>query len=560
MKSSSFNPNQDNLNPSGQNVADRTTSTTLPVSPAVLNLGSQAYLIELFPMAAYAVRAPDGVIAWFNSRAAQLWGRAPVLGDTDERFCGALTLYHSDGSYMAHCDTPVALALQTGASVHEEEVVIERPDGSRVTVWVHIDPIRDKDGEIVGVVNFFHDITERKQAERAMGLLAAIVNSSDDAIISKNLDGAITSWNYGAERMFGYTAQEAVGRRIAMIIPPDRLDEEARILERLKAGERIEHYETVRVRKDGRNLDISLTISPLKDGAGSIIGASKVARNITDRKQAERDLRESQERLRNLADGLEFQVRARTNELEQRNEVVLQQSEQLRELSNRLLRTQDEERRRIARDLHDSAGQIITVLGMNLASITQRDGQNDEIRKALEESHELVHQLSKEIRTLSYLLHPPLLDETGLADAIRLYMKGLEERSGLKIELCIPKDFERLPDDMELAIFRIVQESLTNIHRHSGSKTATIHVSRDAENVFLEIQDEGTGIPDEKLTAIRTQRTGVGFTGMRERVRNLKGILNIHSSSNGTKISATFPVSTAISAPDTTGQCAKAAQ
>jgi len=561
MKSSSFNPNQDNLNPSGQNVADRTTSTTLPVSPAVLNLGSQAYLIELFPMAAYAVRAPDGVIAWFNSRAAQLWGRTPVIGDTDERFCGALTLYHSDGSYMAHCDTPVALALETGASVHEEEVVIERPDGSRVTVWVHIDPIRDKDGTIVGVVNFFHDITERKQAERAMGLLAAIVNSSDDAIISKNLDGAITSWNDGAERMFGYTAQEAVGRRIAMIIPPDRLDEEARILERLKAGERIEHYETVRVRKDGRNLDISLTISPLKDGAGSIIGASKVARNITDRKQAERDLRESQERLRNLADGLEFQVRARTNELEQRNEVVLQQSEQLRELSNRLLRTQDEERRRIARDLHDSAGQIISVLGMNLASITQSDGQNDEIRKALEESRELVHQLSKEIRTLSYLLHPPLLDETGLADAIRLYMKGLEERSGLKIQLCIPKDFERLPDDVELAIFRIVQECLTNIHRHSGSKTATIRVSHDAENVFLEIEDEGTGIPDEKLTAIRTQRTGVGFTGMRERVRNLKGILNIHSSSNGTKISATFPVSTtAISVPDITGQRAKAAQ
>src|SRR5712671_7485327 len=168
MKSSSFNPNQDNLNPSGQNVADRTTSTTLPVSPAVLNLGSQAYLIELFPMAAYAVRAPDGVIAWFNSRAAQLWGRAPVLGDTDERFCGALTLYHSDGSYMAHCDTPVALALQTGASVHEEEVVIERPDGSRVTVWVHIDPIRAQDGTIVGVVNFFQNITERKQAEGAL--------------------------------------------------------------------------------------------------------------------------------------------------------------------------------------------------------------------------------------------------------------------------------------------------------------------------------------------------------------------------------------------------------
>jgi signal transduction histidine kinase len=439
MKSRSINSSQDNLNPSGQNVAERTMSTTLPVSPALLNLGSQAYLIELFPMAAYAVRAPDGVIAWFNSRAAQLWGRTPVIGDTDERFCGAHRLYHSDGSYMAHCDTPVALALETGASVHEEEVVIERPDGSRVTVEVHIDPIRDKDGTIVGVVNFFHDITERKQAER--------------------------------------------------------------------------------------------------------------------------DLREKQEQLRNLADGLDIQVRARTNELEQRNEVVLQQSEQLRELSNRLLRTQDEERRRIARDLHDSAGQIISVLGMNLASVTQRAGQNREIRKVVEESHELVHQLSTEIRTVSYLLHPPMLDETGLADAISLYIKGLEDRSGLKIKLCIPKDFERLPDDIELAIFRIVQECLTNIHRHSGSKTAAIQVSRDAENVFLEIQDEGTGIPDEKLSAIRTQRAGVGFSGMRERVRHLRGILNIQSSSNGTKISATFPVSTTtISASDITGQRAKAAQ
>src|SRR6266853_444701 len=207
--------------------------TRLPDSSAFLNLGNQAYLIELFPMAAYAVRAPDGVIAWFNSRAAQLWGRTPVIGDTDERFCGAHTLYHADGTYMAHCDTPVALALTTGESVHDEEVVIERPDGSRVTVSVHIDPIRDKDGTIVGVVNFFHDITERMRAERTTGLMAAIVNSSVDAVISKNLDGIISAWNEGAQRIFGYSAEEAIGHRITMLIPPDRLDEEVTILERL---------------------------------------------------------------------------------------------------------------------------------------------------------------------------------------------------------------------------------------------------------------------------------------------------------------------------------------
>lgn len=220
---------------------------TLPDLPVLLNLGSQADLIDLLPMAAYAVRAPDGVIIWFNSRAAELWGRVPVIGDTDERFCGAHTLYHADGSYMAHCDTPVALALETGVSVHEEEVIIERPDRSRVTVWVHIDPIREKDGTIVGVVNFFNDVTERKQAER--------------------------------------------------------------------------------------------------------------------------DFRESQEQLRKLADGLKDQVYARTKELEQRNAEILQQSAQLRELSKRLIETQDAERRRIARDLHDSTGQIITLLGVNLRRV-----------------------------------------------------------------------------------------------------------------------------------------------------------------------------------------------
>src|SRR5580704_2134326 len=149
----------------GQPKSDITTRSA--AASDLFNLGSQTSLIELFPMAAYAVRAPDGVIAWFNSRAAELWGRVPVVGDTDERFCGAFRLYHADGTHMEHCDTPVALALKTGISVHEQEVVIERPEGSRVTVSVHIDPIRDQNGAIVGVVNFFHDISERKRAEEA---------------------------------------------------------------------------------------------------------------------------------------------------------------------------------------------------------------------------------------------------------------------------------------------------------------------------------------------------------------------------------------------------------
>ena len=382
----------------------------------------------------------------------------------------------------------------------------------------------------------------RSRAGRETNLLAAIVDSSDDAIISKSLDGVITSWNQSAERLFGYTAEEAVGKHISLIIPTVRSAEEAKIIERLKRGERILHFETVRRRKDGMELDISLSVSPVKDAEGRVVGASKVARDISERQQAERALRESKERLRTLADGLETQVRVRTQELEQRNAEVLQQSEQLRELSNRLLQSQDDERRRIARELHDSAGQIVTALGMNLGSITHHVGQDPLLGKAVEESRELVQQLSKEIRTMSYLLHPPLLDENGLSEAIRWYMQGLMERSGLRIELNISENFGRLPSEIELAAFRIVQECLTNIHRHSGSKTAMIRLSRTAESVSVHIQDEGNGISAEKLAGIQSQRSGVGITGMRERVRHFRGVMDIQSNGKGTKIAVTFPV------------------
>ncbi|MGC1485387.1 MAG: PAS domain S-box protein [Candidatus Acidiferrum sp.] len=382
----------------------------------------------------------------------------------------------------------------------------------------------------------------RNRAGRETNLLAAIVDSSDDAIISKTLDGIITSWNQSAGRLFGYTAEEAVGQHITLIIPSDRRAEETKIIEHLKRGERMVHFETVRLHRDGTELDISLTVSPVRDFEGRVVGASKVARDITQQKRAERALRENEERLRSLADGLETQVCVRTQELEQRNTEVLRQSEQLRELSKRLLQTQDDERRRIARELHDSAGQIVTALSMNLGNIAQHARQNPLLGKAVEESGELVQQLSKEIRTMSYLLHPPLLDENGLSEAIRWYMQGLTERSGLNIELNISENFGRLPAEIEVAVFRIVQECLTNIHRHSGSKTAAIRLSRTAESIVLQIQDEGIGIAAEKLAGIQSQRSGVGITGMRERVRHFRGALDIQSDvGRGTKIAITFP-------------------
>ena len=385
----------------------------------------------------------------------------------------------------------------------------------------------------------------RLKADAAIGLLAAIVDSSDDAIVSKSLEGVITSWNTGAERLFGYTAKEAIGQPITMIIPRDRLNEEKSILARLRKGERIEHFDTTRMRKDGSLVDISLTISPVRDGAGKIVGASKIAHDITERKRFEHELQESDQRFRELAGALDTQAQFRTQELRRRNTEILQQSDLLKDLSARLLHTQDQERRRIARELHDSAGQNLAALAMNLSQI-ENDAKGDPARlsKSLEDARNLIQSLTQEIRTTSYLLHPPMLDELGLLSALRWYIDGLVERSDISVQLNIPDDLERLGPDVELAIFRLVQECLTNIHRHSGSKTAAITIHRQIDKIYVEVRDEGKGISKQRLAEIQSQAVGVGIRGMRERVRQCGGELIVDSNALGTKITAIFPAIT----------------
>jgi PAS domain S-box-containing protein len=250
------------------------------------------HFLDRLPAGAYMCDA-EGLITYFNQHAVQLWGRAPRLNDPADRYCGSFKLFSIDGSPIAHDRCWMALALQTDSQYDGYEIIIERPDGERITALAHANPIHDDSGKLLGAVNILVDISDSKRREEASARLAAIVESSDDAIVAKTLEGVITAWNRGAEEIFGYTAAEAVGQHITLIIPPERRSEEDEVLARLRRGEKVDHFETVRQAKDGRTINISLTVSPIRNAHGQIIGASKVARDITERKRQEELLKEA---------------------------------------------------------------------------------------------------------------------------------------------------------------------------------------------------------------------------------------------------------------------------
>lgn len=491
---------------------------------------------------------------------------------------------------------------------------------------------------------------------------AAIVASSDDAIISKDLDGTITSWNGGAERMYGYTAHEAVGQPVTMLIPADHRDEEPLILDRIRRGEVVDHYETVGQRKGGTLLDISLTVSPIRDGQGRVVAASKIARDITERKRAETERRKAQEAMRESeehyrilfdlgpvavyscdASGVirEFNHRAeelwgRTPELgdtderfcgsfklfspdgsfmphehcpmaevvcgkisevcdaevlierpdrtriavivnirplkNQRGEIigaincfydisqrkhaeealqhahdeleslVERRTSSLRRLSSRLQNVQDEERRKMARELHDSAGQYLAAVKMNLVQLDQA-GLSEEKLRVVAETEQLVDKCLAEVRTVSYLLHPPLMEEGGLSSAAKFYIEGFAKRSKIEINLDISPQLERMPQPVEMVLFRALQESLTNVHRHSGSPNVDIRIDVEDGHATLGVRDFGRGIAADQLESFeKGSDLGVGLAGMRERVNELGGILQILPEKPGTSLTVSVPI------------------
>jgi len=377
-------------------------------------------LFDLAPVAVYSCDA-SGVILDYNNRAAELWGRKPALGDTDERFWGSFKLYRPDGSFMPHEQCPMGDVL-TGEvpGVHDAEVHLERPDGSRIIVIVNIASLRNERGEITGAINCFYDVTERKLAEKVL--------------------------------------RESVMQRL----------------------------------------------------------------------RAEEALRDSETWLRLSNEQLESMVQRRTT--------------RLRRLSAKLMHVQDEERRRLARNLHDSLGQYLASVKMNLDMLSR--SATTEQAEFLSSALKSIERSIVETRTLSFLLHPPLLEEVGFASAARWYADEFAKRSKVEVRLNLPDDIPRLPESTEIALFRILQESLTNVHRHSGSPSVEISLSSTKNHAVLSVRDFGRGMPAELMQGsdLNDSLVGVGLSGMRERVTDLGGSFAIESDSHGTAITVSLPM------------------
>ena len=364
--------------------------------------------------------------------------------------------------------------------------------------------LRESEAELKSGIQGMQNEIERRTAEVEQKTVqtmeqARLLDLANDAIFVRTASDRISYWNQGAERLYGWTKQEALGRLSHELF-------RSRFPVPLSEIEKTERWEgeLLQVKRDGSEIMVASRWTTLRDRDGIFAGWLEINTDITARRRAE---------------------------------------DATRRLSGRILSLQDDERRRIARELHDSLGQYLVSLKVNLdllSDVVKGTRENAIVSECLQ----AVQECLSDTRTISHLLHPPLLDEAGFSSAARWYVEGFAERTGFQVNLDLPPDLGRLDRDVETTLFRILQEALTNVHRHSGGSIVCITLQLDAEQVQLQVSDNGRGIPEERLQRLREDdsATGVGLAGMRERVRELGGSLAIGAAIPGTTITVTIPV------------------
>jgi PAS domain S-box-containing protein len=445
-------------------------------------------LLESAPDAVVIVDS-EGRIVLVNAQTEELfdYAREDLLGQQieillPEPFQDLRVGHRSD--YLADARTrPMGVGLNLAG---------RRQDGSEFPVDVSLSTIETEEGPLLTA--FVRDATDRREAEAATRELAAIVESSDDAIIGKDLDGTILSWNHGAERMYGYFASEVVGRSIALLVPPNNEDELPGLLKRLKHGEEIDQFETVRQRKDGVEIDVSMKVSAIRDVGGAMVGASTIARDITQLKAQESLERDLAER---------------------------------RALLGHLVSAGEEERRRISADIHDDSIQAITAAGMRL-QILRREIDDPEQLKLLSELEQTIQLSIERLRHLLFGLRPPALDNEGLSAAVEMYLS--EESAETATHYVLEDKLRSQPSpDIRTILYRIIQEALTNVRKHAQAENVKV-ILQDQEGGFLaRVLDDGVGFAAESKPA----PGHLGLAAMRERATLAGGWLRMGAAPNG---------------------------
>ena len=418
----------------------------------------------------HVITGPDGTFEAWSESLPLLVGVAPEAMPLDTR--GWLELVHPDDRALFRA---VCIEAATQHGTKEVEYRIQCADGAVIHLQQALEPL---DAHAQGRwFNTIQDITERKRAAEAAARLAAIVESSDDAIVGKSLAGIVTSWNAGAQRLFGYAAGEMIGKPILVLIPRERAGEEAEILARVGRGERIEHFETVRRRKDGRLIDVSVSISPVLDAEGRVVGASKIARDLSE----------------------------------------------LALTTRRIVTLQEKERRDIARELHDRIGQSLAALGVNLARM--EEANTADLAERIAESRRLVEQTGVQIQDVLTEIKPPMLANYGLADALRWHGREFSRRTGIAVEVDDSPAAQRLSPEVEMALFRIAQAALNNVAQHAAARRVRVALEREPGRIEFRIEDDGRGF--DAPAALAAGRWGL--TAMRERAEAIGGELRIDS-------------------------------
>jgi PAS domain S-box-containing protein len=375
------------------------------------------------------------------------------------------------------------------------------------------------------------DVSLLKKERQKANYLSSIVQSSDDAIIGIEINGIITSWNRGSENIYGYAESEVIGKPISILHPPEREEEMSQILGKIKLGEHISRYETIRRRKDGKTINVSVTVSPIRDTEGKIVAASTIGRNITERKRAGEELRKAH-------DELELRVTERTAALEKANE-------ELQQIPSKLIAVLEEERKRLASELHDSIGQTLAAVKfwVEMALKLKDAGDGNAALNHLEQFVPILQRSIEETRSIYMGLRPSMLDSQGLLATLEWLrqecMKLYPERH-IELEAGIAE--EAIPKNLKVNIFRIAQEALNNIAKHSKAEWVDISLSKNGGEIELVVFDDGMGMAPELILQASTARS-LGLTSMRERAELTGGSFSIESTpGKGTTIRACWPI------------------